>query len=309
MNLCAVAVWYNPDATFVENIRSYASRVGRVYVIDNSAQNNAALLSDVENAVYVPNGENRGIAVALNQGCERALADGFDWVMTMDQDSHWESKMLDEYLRLCEEYADERTVSFASGTRSEIKPNPAVLQRIWTVLRTNSTLRCILGKKSLAELETSEKSVDVEFVDKIITSGNILSLSAWQTVGKFLESLFIDEVDHEFCFRLREHGYEIVKFPSIKMEHRLGEQPKKGYFFPLVSYHSGVRLFYIYRNCAYEKKLHPEYFKKCGYLKGLRRQWLEVILNLRFSQLKYMVRGGYCARHGRLGRYEDWYTD
>lgn len=306
MHICAVVVWYNPEADFVENVRSYASRMGRVYVIDNSAADNAVLLSDVPNAVYVPNGGNRGIAVALNQGCALALADGFEWAMTMDQDSHWNDDMLGEYLRLCEEHAAGRTVSFAPGRKDASVSRRSFLQRVYHALKKNPALRHIFKKGPPAPAVPESNAISV---NKVITSGNVISLAVWQEVGRFFEPFFIDEVDHGFCFRLREHGYEIVKFPAAKMEHHLGNPPKKAFFFPPVTYHSKVRLFYIYRNCAYQKKLHPAYFKKCGYARELRHRRLEVILNLRFGDLKYLGRGGYCARHERLGQYEDWYKN
>lgn len=72
----------------------------KVYIIDNSSNNNSSLIKIIPNAVYIPNYNNLGIAKALNQGCEAAKQDGFDWVLTMDQDSFFEETQLNKFISI-----------------------------------------------------------------------------------------------------------------------------------------------------------------------------------------------------------------
>ena len=36
-----------------------------------------------------------------------------------------------------------------------------------------------------------------------MTSGNLLNLKIAEKIGDFEEKLFIDEVDHDYCYRIR----------------------------------------------------------------------------------------------------------
>lgn len=103
MDICAVVVWYNPrnldnNQSAIENVKSYSLLCRMVYIVDNSNSDNSDLAMQIDNGVYLPNYENKGIAMALNIGCQRAYADGFEWVMTMDQDSYWDKNELGKYL-------------------------------------------------------------------------------------------------------------------------------------------------------------------------------------------------------------------
>jgi len=106
MRLSAVTIWYNPDSSAVENVLSYCVLMERVYIVDNSPTDNSRLSSKIKNAVYIPNLKNKGIASALNTGCAMASEDGFEWIMTMDQDSSWEKAEIEKMCRFVENPPD-----------------------------------------------------------------------------------------------------------------------------------------------------------------------------------------------------------
>ena len=64
----ATVIWYNPDTENIENIKTYIDYVEKVYIIDNSMNNNKKLCSSLNNnkIEYVYNKKNLGIAKALN---------------------------------------------------------------------------------------------------------------------------------------------------------------------------------------------------------------------------------------------------
>lgn len=61
-----------------------------------------------------------------------------------------------------------------------------------------------------------------ENVKIALTSGTLIKLEAWRNIGLFNELLFVDEVDHEFCYRLRSEDYNIVKVNGVFMNHKIG---------------------------------------------------------------------------------------
>ena len=89
MKLSGTVIWYNPSNDSVINLRTYFPYVEKLYIVDNSEQDNSKLLTeDIRTKIeYIPNFQNLGIARALNIGCERAVNDKFEWILTMDQDS------------------------------------------------------------------------------------------------------------------------------------------------------------------------------------------------------------------------------
>ena len=86
MKLASVVVFYNPSDDNINNINAYKNIVDRVYVVDNS-DDDIVRLKDDKVIKYIKLGQNLGIAKALNVGAEHAIADGYEWLLTMDQDS------------------------------------------------------------------------------------------------------------------------------------------------------------------------------------------------------------------------------
>jgi rhamnosyltransferase len=83
-----------------------------------------------------------------------------------------------------------------------------------------------------------------------MTSGNLVNIEAASAVGGFDASLFIDYVDHEFCLRLRAHGYQIVEATRARLLHSLGDLQRRQFIFRRVTVtnHPVARRYYISRN-------------------------------------------------------------
>ena len=251
MNLCAVVIWYNPsvlenNGDAVANIQSYAAMMKRVFIVDNSSIDNSRLATEIPNARYVANLENVGIAKALNQGCKMAMEEGFDWCMTMDQDSRWDREQLSIFVNKISDFMfkDSLYVSFAPDSDQPVILSYAALLK-----------RKVLGHH-YKEKRVSPKNM-VEEAETVITSGNIIKLFVWQELGRFLEPSFIDEVDIEFCFRLRKTGYKLLRLREVHMHHTLGSSKRT--ILPKITKHSGKRLYFIVRNRLIMMKLYPEY--------------------------------------------------
>ena len=87
--------------------------------------------------------------------------------------------------------------------------------------------------------------------DYIMTSANIVNVAMAREVGGYDENLFIDEVDHEFCFRLKENAYTILQNISISVNHSLGTSYK---YNAKIKLYDPVRLYYMSRNYLYVKR-------------------------------------------------------
>lgn len=285
MNLCAVVIWYNPsvlenNGDAVANIQSYAAMMKRVFIVDNSSIDNSRLATQIPNARYVANLENVGIAKALNQGCKMAMEEGFDWCMTMDQDSRWDREQLSIFVNKISDFMfkDSLYVSFAPDSDQPVILSYAALLK-----------RKVLGHH-YKEKRVSPKNM-VEEAETVITSGNIIKLSVWQELGRFLEPLFIDEVDIEFCFRLRKTGYKLLRLREVHMHHTLGSSKRT--ILPKITKHSGKRLYFIVRNRLIMMKLYPEYTS--NYKNDLKIYFKECcIFSFDFAKNLFYFIKGFC---------------
>ena len=92
-------------------------------------------------------------------------------------------------------------------------------------------------------------------VDYVITSGNMLNITAWQMLNGFIDELFIDEVDNEFCIRARNKGFKILVTSNVHLLHKLGEGITVKHFLTrntfVLSKHPPLRVYYVVRNNLY----------------------------------------------------------
>ena len=104
-------------------------------------------------------------------------------------------------------------------------------------------------------------SKDYIYVNTCITSGAISNLLAWKAVGGYDESMFIDSVDFEYCYRLRKLGYKVIQVKNAQLSHEVGDSTKKRFLFWsfIVGRHSAFRKYYMARNNIYYPLKHKLY--------------------------------------------------
>ncbi len=239
MKIAATVILFKPDTSCLHNILTYYSKVGHLYIYDNSARDTQEIKDwslKQPNVSYFHSGINEGISKRLNQATQQAIEDGFEWLLTMDQDSHFEESEITKYLTYISEYTDTRLIA-------QFGVN--------------------VDNNSAGNTTDSNRGVNVEH---LITSSSIVNLSLVKEIGGFDEDLFIDEVDWEYCFRSILKGYLIVKFPNVSLQHKLGEVH---YFLSLKTFkktprtlHNPLRLYYVVRNYLYVAETYHQYFKE-----------------------------------------------
>lgn len=281
MKLAATVILYKPEEigmdTVKANIQSYAFYSDIIYVVDNSPEEtmaNRELASSIGKCVYIYNGNKGGIAGAQNKACRQAIKDGYEWLMTMDQDSIFEPEQIKTYMHLVETYipTDEKAVSFGPQIKNMNQQIYWTKQIRFKIL--SPIKRKILGKRWKPR-QALQKPV-LEFPEGIIASSNIIKLSAWEEVGGFDEFLFIDEVDLDFCHKLKRLGYRIVKFRDAYLTQFYGAKT----FSILPKYfgkYSPFRLYYIFRNMYIQRYRFPEY--KARYDDAIMKRFYDSCIN------------------------------
>lgn len=274
MRLSGVVVWYNPGIQEVNNIKSYLYELDKLFIVDNSIENNEQLLDILDNNCnieYISNRDNLGIAKALNIGCKNAIEQGYNWILTMDQDSEFEENIIEKY---------------KANVEKMIKKDSSIA--IYAPITQD-----IRGQKS-------------GYINRVITSGNILNLNTYKVVNGFDNDLFIDEVDHDFCFKIIKEEYRIYQFSDILLKHKLGASKKVKILNKSVTAmnHNYIRKYYIVRNRCIIKKRYPEYTRY--YTKSNISDLVKVILveEDKLRRIKYMLKGYLDYKKNKLGKID-----
>jgi len=226
--LAGCVILYNPKVFVFKNIESYLDHLDILYVIDNSeiidVQFANTLKSVSSKIVYVPQSKNVGIASALNIAARLAINSKYNWLLTMDQDSY-----------------------FYDGEFFDI----------WLIDIGNDGKIGLLAASYTDEYDRWQRVYSNNFneIHFAVTSGNIINLEAWSFTNGFEDKLFIDEVDHDYCLKLRKYKYKILTSKKILMGHMIGEfheteskaigEKKK------LILHNPSRYYYMSRNVLY----------------------------------------------------------
>jgi rhamnosyltransferase len=285
--ICAIYITYHPDAKFPERMARLAPQVAHILVIDNDSDeqslNMLRALSIRKCVELIQNKENLGVAAALNQGARRALELGYKWALMLDQDSVPEVHMVETLTGIYRAHPEHHRVRIiGSNYRSPVTGVKA--------------LNCEAVGSNYIEVPT------------VITSCSLMCLNAFRQIGPFREDFFIDQVDHEYCLRLRSHGYKVLISCEPIMVHPLGNETRHKFWrlHPICTNHSPLRRYYMMRNrvVLYKKYVseEPKWVRK-----GIRESVIEIILILLFEgqkleKLRAMIRGIVHGLFGRMGK-------
>ena len=234
--IAGVVVLYNPLQVVIENINSYLRQVDILYVVDNSEYQNKNIVKNIQSlkkVLYKWNGENLGIARALNIGTTIALNQGYEYLLMMDQDSFSSSNLIVEFKKYLENNPFE---------------NVGILSPYHIYVN----------------YERPREYSETKEIFLAITSGTLLSLSAYKLCGPFRDDLFIDFVDFEYCLRLQINGYKIVQINKTFLHHQLGALEKRSFLFRDVAVynHPPVRVYYKFRNRLYVSLMYFKVYPK-----------------------------------------------
>lgn len=276
MKIVGVVVLYNPDESVVNNINSYIDDVEKLYLIDNSSIDNSNMFKH-KKFEYIANYNNLGIAKALNMGAEKAIKEGYEWLLTMDQDSMFEKNAVKDMLEFL----------------NQMKSNTYLTKVINT---TYEQLGLISPLHMVGEKE--DISYDgIETMEVVMTSGNIINLKAYQKISGFKDWLFIDCVDFDYCLNLISNGYNVIRLNFVKLNHNLGNQISKKILWKTLysSNHSAVRRYYMVRNKYYIYDMYHDKFPiYCSnLLKSTNHEHLKIWLceKNKFLKNKYIKMG------------------
>lgn len=282
MKIGAVVILYHPDNGLNERLLTYLPFVDKLFVFDNSEKkdyrNLVTALPLQEKITYHSDHENKGISVRLNQAAKIAIDEQFDWLLTMDQDSYFAKDNFQNFLTCLKNYTERENVA-AFGIQYL---DPA----------------------------SQSPNCHAHETNHLITSGSILNLNLFLSIGEFDVKLFIDQVDSEYCYRAIRKGYRVIQFNNIYLQHSLGKQSSYRSLKSLKktkrSLHSPLRLYYMTRNYFYMRSEYQKDFP--AEITELKKDLLNRIKNNflysseKFSVIKNVLFGIIDYKRNKMGK-------
>jgi rhamnosyltransferase len=234
--VAAIIVAYHPEpGTLAQLIHAIETQVATLVLVCNSAVDIPETRPDSRcSRTIIRNEVNVGLATAQNMALKQCARLQVDCVLFLDQDSLPDADLVDKLLA-----AEQRLIQhgFAVGA---VGPQlvDADTETTWPYLSA--------GWFHTREI-TQPDHFGVCPTDMLYSSGSLVRLAHFSIVGYFMESLFIDHVDLEWCYRASQHGLHFFGIPSIHMKHRMGEGHVRlfGRIHPI---HSATRDYYVFRN-------------------------------------------------------------
>jgi rhamnosyltransferase len=281
-SVCAVIVTYHPTPRMVDNLSATYSQVDAMVVIDNGSNydplERLRAASRSLGFQLIENGENLGIAEALNLGVRWAMSKGHPWVILLDQDSTITEQFVERIFKTFEEAPHPQSAAIVAPTCVE----------------ADTGMKGRLMKSRRGEVLTA------------MTSGSLIPTRVFDRTGLFETDLFIDYVDIEFCLRLRRQGMSILESPA-ELRHSLGRTScyrLLGLQFSATN-HSPARRYYITRN---RLVLMARYLGDFPWIwresKAFVAEFVKILLveDDKASKLRAVAAGIYDALRGRLGK-------
>lgn len=246
-SVVAITVTYNPSAEVLKKQFESLSTQCPLILVDNGSHGSALpkiekIANKNQEVILEDLGSNTGIAAAQNFAIARAreLYPECQYILTLDHDSVPARDMV------------KKLVDCFSSLKNAEKKVAAVGPLLYDK-RSNSYLN-FHRIKGVFWWKVAPKLGGLPLsTDSLNSSGSLISLEALDVVGNFNESLFIDHVETEWCFRAISAGFSIYACQETEMEHVMGDDIVYMKLFNVkpMPYRSPKRHYFIFRNSLF----------------------------------------------------------
>lgn len=269
----AVLVAYNPQgnelASAVERLKVQTD----IVIVCNNSDYDVEF--DDEKVKVFNFRDNLGIATAQSIGMKWAFENGADFILQMDQDSIPDELLVDNLFK-CYEELTRRGYKIGLIGPQDFDKDTKELNK--------------------ARLKKGKYIEDTNYVslEQTLSSGSLISKKIYELVGGMDDSLFIDAVDSEYCWRIRNNGFLVIKNNDALLAHKLGAGKKKILGFLYVGVPSPIRHYYQVRNTLllFRRAYVPTYWKYSGLMKIIFKLLVyPFTLERGYERFNYIIKG------------------
>ena len=290
MKLSMVTINYNSSENTInllESLRNQTSKDFEIIVVDNNSADVNKLMdyqTSENSIIYIKNDRNLGYSGGNNTGIKKALENGADWVLLLNNDTWAES-------------------SFVGRLRANLEGKKGIVGLALDEGNKVAYAGQIQWLKSTLFHITTLKVVMTKSVDKLYTIGGAMLIHkrVFDKIGFLDENYFLYFEDADFCQRARKAGIPISFVSKIKILHAVSASTKK--------LGSPMLLRYHYRNALYfNLKNGPWYIKLLVWLWSwliISKQIIKITAGKNIDQSLAVLKGVGDWYIGRMGKLHD----
>lgn len=203
------------------------------YVIDNASIENpeAKIKEEYPEVVFIRNSDNLGFAAGNNIGIQKALEDGNDWIVLINNDCLVANDFFDV---LIDSPLQEKTVGaiggliyFAPGFEFKDRYSSSDKGKVIWYGGGKLDRDNVLGSHAhVDEVDTGDLTAGhTDFI-----SGALLATRAdvLKKVGSFDPKYFMYLEDVDLCERIKDAGYQLIFYPKLKIWHKVAQSSAIG---------------------------------------------------------------------------------
>ncbi|MGU7773452.1 glycosyltransferase family 2 protein [Burkholderia sp. MR1-5-21] len=236
--LGALVILYHPTDAQLAALGALRHACDALLVVDNTPQPDPRARDACahDGIALLQHGNRGGIAGAYNAGLAALFRERIDAVALFDQDSAVPAAFFPTMRDVCAGLAPR---AFLAGPRIFDENARSFLPELST---NGITLRRL----------PIEPGAAMQRCAFLISSGCVVSRDAYDTLGPFDETLFIDHVDTEYSFRALARNVPLYVVPSLVLPHRIGVKQRHAFGpFEMTSMnHPWQRRYYSARNAV-----------------------------------------------------------
>lgn len=298
MSKCAaVIVTYFPDTGALKNLGEVSGLCDIVFVVDNTPGDMTTSFPKLQNLTVWKSPGNMGLASALNVGVRLAAKHRVENIFLFDQDSRPSRDYFESMLNFKSEI-DRATHNWAFYVPNFYDRNSKTFG-----------IFPLLGRLTLKHATCGDmQPVSDNRALIAITSGMLITLSAYKKIGPFRDDYFIDFIDNEYCLRASTLGFSIAVNCDIVLDHSIGNRSLRRFWGLTIkpNNHLPSRRYYISRNGV---RTTIDYFPRYPcyavlILARLTHEMLSIILyeNKKHEKILALLLGIYHGVIGRMGK-------
>ena len=189
-----------------------------LYVIDNASVDGTLFILENESETrlkVIKNAGNLGVAKANNQGIRRAMLDGCDQVLIINNDVEFESSLIEKLIKI----QIENKCSLVSPKMMYYhNPNHIWYAGSWFIKKKGY----LPLHRGMMELDKGQydRTINVEYAP---TCCLLAKKEVFQDIGLMDEKYFVYFDDTDFSFRVWKDGrHKIIYYPHIDFYHKVG---------------------------------------------------------------------------------------
>lgn len=167
----------------------------------------------------IENGENLGFARGNNVGIRRAMDEGVDYVLLLNNDTIVDRNFLIELIKVSESNEKVGIV----GPKIYYYDFP---KKIWFAGGKTNWLRGEVNHIGQGEND-SDKYNKIMPVNQVTGCAMLIKSTTIKSIGMLDSHFFLNYEDTDFCFRANRQGYKILFVPSAHVWHKCSIGKKK----------------------------------------------------------------------------------